>query len=47
MLNWKKGNHINDGIWWKSWYDNVEKSIQKYKKDINIESEYDSFIMNQ
>ena len=45
MLNWKKGNHINDGIWWKSWYDNVIKTtgFQKYKKkDINIESEYDS-----
>ena len=45
MLNWEKGNHINDGIWWKSWYDNVIKTtgFQKYKKkDINIESEYDS-----
>ena len=45
MLNCKKGNHINDGIWWKSWYDNVIKTtgFQKYKKkDINIESEYDS-----
>ena len=39
MLNWEKGNHINDGIWWKSWYDNVIKTtgFQKYKKkDINI-----------
>ena len=45
MLNWEKGNHINDGIWWKSWYDNVIKTtgFKKYKKkDINIESEYDS-----
>ena len=45
MLKWEKGNHINDGIWWKSWYDNVIKTtgFQKYKKkDINIESEYDS-----
>ena len=45
MLNWEEGNHINDGIWWKSWYDNVIKTtgFQKYKKkDINIESEYDS-----
>tara|TARA_B100001057_G_C22859977_1_gene954094 strand:- start:203 stop:913 length:711 start_codon:yes stop_codon:yes gene_type:complete len=45
MLNWEKGNHIYDGIWWKSWYDNVIKTtgFQKYKKkDINIESEYDS-----
>ena len=45
MLEWKKGNHANDGIWWKSWYDKVIKTteFQKYKKrDINIESEYDS-----
>ena len=45
MLNWEEGNHINDGIWWKKWYDNVIKTtgFQKYKKkNINIESEYDS-----
>tara|TARA_Y100001970_G_scaffold188729_1_gene229554 strand:+ start:38409 stop:39119 length:711 start_codon:yes stop_codon:yes gene_type:complete len=45
MLNWKKGNHQNDGIWWKHWYDNVIKtdSFQKYqKKDIKIENKYDS-----
>jgi hypothetical protein len=23
MLRWKKGNHPQDGIWWKHWYDNV------------------------
>jgi len=23
MLNWSKGNHPQDGIWWKHWYDNV------------------------
>ena len=23
MLQWKKGNHPQDGIWWKHWYDNV------------------------
>jgi len=45
MLKWEKGNHINDGIWWKSWYDNVIKTtgFHKYeKKDINIENKYDS-----
>ena len=45
MLKWKTGNHENDGIWWKSWYDNVIKTsgFQKYeKKDINIENKYDS-----
>ena len=45
MLEWKTGNHENDGIWWKSWYDNVIKTsgFQKYeKKDINIENKYDS-----
>ena len=45
MLKWEKGNHINDGIWWESWYDNVIKTtgFDKYeKKDINIENKYDS-----
>lgn len=45
MLHWEKGNHINDGIWWKHWYDNVINTtgFQKYrKKDISIENQYDS-----
>jgi len=45
MLKWKKGNHINDGIWWKSWYDNVINTtgFGKYeKKDITIENKYSS-----
>jgi len=45
MLRWEKGNHASDGIWWKSWYDNVIKTTrfkQYEKKDINIENKYDS-----
>ena len=45
MLKWRKGNHINDGIWWESWYDNVINSTKFHeyeKKDINIENKYDS-----
>jgi len=45
MLKWKKGHHINDGIWWKIWYDNTIKTseFKKYeKKDIAIENKYDS-----
>ncbi len=45
MLSWEKGNHPNDGIWWKHWYENVIEStgFQKLKKrDISIESKYDS-----
>ncbi len=45
MLRWQKGNYVSDGIWWKSWYDNVINTtgFQKYeKKDINIENKYDS-----
>ena len=45
MLKWEKGNHVDDGIWWKYWYDNVIKTtgFNKYKeKDINIENKYDS-----
>ena len=45
MLSWEKGNSIYDGIWWKSWYDNVINTtgFQKFeKKDITIENKYDS-----
>ena len=45
MLNWEKGNHENDGIWWKHWYDDVIKSTsfqKNSKKDITIENKYDS-----
>ncbi len=45
MLKWEKGVHINDGIWWKRWYDNVIKTtgFKKYeKRDITIENKYDS-----
>ena len=45
MLTWEKGNYVSDGIWWKSWYDNVIKTtgFKEYeKKDINIENKYDS-----
>ena len=45
MLKWEKGGHIDYGIWWKIWYDNVIKTtgFHKYeKKDINIENKYDS-----
>lgn len=45
MLKWKLGNHINDGIWWRVWYNNVIKTtgFQEYeKKDISIETKYDS-----
>lgn len=45
MLQWEKGHYQNDGIWWKHWYDNVTNTtgFQKYyKKDINIENQYDS-----
>jgi hypothetical protein len=45
MLQWKKGSHLNDGIWWQHWYNNVIKTsgFRKYqKKDISIENKYDS-----
>ena len=45
MLNWEKGNHSTDGIWWKHWYENViqSTSFQDFKKkDISIENKYDS-----
>ncbi len=45
MLKWKKGNHVNDGIWWESWYNKVIETTefrQFEKKDINIENKFDS-----
>ena len=38
MLKWKKGNHPQDGIWWKHWYDNVITSteFQKFSSSNNI-----------
>ena len=40
MLKWSKGNHPQDGIWWKHWYDNVISTthFQKFSKE---ESELD------
>ena len=43
MLTWEKGNHPQDGIWWKHWYDNVIKTtgFQQYsQKNISIEKKY-------
>jgi hypothetical protein len=38
MLRWKKGNHPQDGIWWKHWYDNVINStkFQKFSSSNDI-----------
>ena len=50
MLKWKKGNHQNDGIWWKHWYDNVIKTtgFNKLKKKIlTLRINMILFIMNQ
>lgn len=43
MLKWKKGNHPQDGIWSKHWYDNVIKTthFQKfYKKNNELDKKY-------
>ena len=45
MLSWEKGNHKEDGIWWKHWYDNViNTTFQKYPSNVNIsiENKFDS-----
>ena len=43
MLKWKTGNHQQDGIWWKHWYDNVITST-KFEKfssnEIVLEDKY-------
>tara|TARA_B100000902_G_scaffold399925_1_gene473682 strand:- start:1153 stop:1869 length:717 start_codon:yes stop_codon:yes gene_type:complete len=48
MLKWQKGNHPQDGIWWKHWYDNVinTTSFKKFssnerKLDKKYQSIYD------
>ncbi|MDA7641979.1 HAD family hydrolase [Candidatus Marinimicrobia bacterium] len=40
MLRWKKGNHPQDGIWWKHWYDNVITTTHFQKFSVN-QSELD------
>ena len=40
MLKWQKGNHPQDGIWWKHWYDNVITTIHFQKFSAN-QSELD------
>ena len=40
MLKWQKGNHAQDGIWWKHWYDNVITTTHFQKFSAN-QSELD------
>jgi len=45
MLQWEKGNHPQDGIWWKHWYDNVITTthFQKFSKNQNeLDQKYQS-----
>jgi hypothetical protein len=35
MLKWQKGNHPQDGIWWKHWYDNVITTTHFQKLSAN------------
>ena len=45
MLEWKKGNYPQDGIWWKHWYDNVITTthFQKFSANqIELDKKYQS-----
>ena len=45
MLEWKKGNYPQDGIWWKHWYDNVITTthFQKFSANQNeLDQKYQS-----
>ena len=45
MLQWEKGNHPQDGIWWKHWYDNVITTthFQKFSNNQNeLDQKYQS-----
>jgi len=35
MLNWKKGSHPQDGMWWKHWYDSVINTTHFQKFSTN------------
>jgi len=35
MLHWEKGNHPQDGIWWKHWYNNVITTTHFQKSKYN------------
>jgi len=37
MLSWPKGPHLNDGIWGKHWYKNINNS-QKFSKKVGDSS---------
>ena len=45
MLSWDKGNHSQDGIWWKHWYDSVitTTSFQKFlSNESDLDKKYQS-----
>ena len=45
MLKWTKGNHPQDGIWWKHWYNNVITTthFQKFPSNVNrLDEKYKS-----
>jgi hypothetical protein len=43
MLNWNKGNHPEDGIWWKHWYDNVITTTYFQKSSSNQSELYKKY----
>ena len=43
MLRWEKGNHPQDGIWWKHWYDNVINTTHFEKFSPNQDTLYQKY----
>lgn len=43
MLSWSKGPHINDGIWGKHWYNNINNSTKFFKIKRNLSTDYKEF----
>ena len=43
MLKWQKGNHPQDGIWWKHWYDNVITTTHFQKPSSNQSELYKKY----
>mgnify|MGYP001466301829 CR=1 FL=1 len=44
MLKWQKGNHPQDGIWWKHWYDWFYDEWDTSGADEAVEDSFNDFL---
>ena len=43
MLSWPKGPNINDGVWGKHWYDNINNSTKFFEHKSSLSESYKEF----